>query len=105
MSKTHQIQEYSVQEGKNIQLGQGGYVHLKTTSSEIVHTDEGHYNAITVLEDECTVTVVDVAVHGEIGKFFLLKPVPAGTTLYGAWTRVSIKRTGSNNTSAIVYKG
>ena len=104
MSKTHELQEYSIQEGKNIQLGQAGYVHLETSSLSIVNADDGHYIAVTALEDDCTITVTTSKVHGN-SEVILLIPVPAGTTIHGSWTSVGIKRSGSNDTSAIIYKG
>ena len=102
MSKQHGIQEYTSQESKNLKLGQAGYVFLATTTSALHHADEGHYTAVTVLEDDCEVSFTGL--HGE-SEVMLAAPVAAGTTIYGAWERVSIKRSGSSDTSAIVYKG
>jgi hypothetical protein len=104
MSKRHGLQEYSPQEGRNLSLGQAGYVYLETSSGSLVHSDVGHYNAITVLEDDCQISVqLGTSAHDSIMDDIISKNITAGTTIYGAWTRVSIKRTGSNDTSVIVY--
>tara|TARA_R100001594_G_scaffold1363_9_gene5944 strand:- start:9317 stop:9637 length:321 start_codon:yes stop_codon:yes gene_type:complete len=106
MSRKHELQEHTSQEGKNLQLGQAGYVHLKTSGSLLLHSDVGHYCAVTVLEDECEVSVqLGGSAHTDSMDGLAAVPVPAGTTLHGAWTRVSIRRSGTTDTSAIIYKG
>ena len=104
MSKKHELQEYSTQEGKNIQLGQAGYEHLETTGSGLVHSSEGHYIAVTALEDDCLVSILTVSTHSG-GHDDLAQPLPKGTTLYGHFTRISLSRAGSSNTSVMIYKG
>ena len=99
MSKQHGIQEYTSQESKNLKLGQAGYVFLATTTSALLHADEGHYTAVTVLEDDCEVSFTGL--HGE-SEVMLAAPVAAGTTIYGRWNKVTV---ATANASAICYRG
>ena len=108
MSKKHELEEYTAQSGKNLQLGQAGYVHLKTDSTSVETTDEGHYTAISILEDNCLLTLVS-SVHrhsGSVGANMLLQPVPKGITIHGFWSKISISRpVGEADTSIMIYKG
>ena len=105
MSKKHELQEYTAQSGKNLQLGQAGYEYLVTDSTNVETTETGHYVAFTVLEDDCLIIIVDGSTSHSGGHAVTLGFVPKGITIYGHWLGVSIKRSGSSNTSAIVYKG
>lgn len=107
MSIKHELQEYSIQEGKNIQLGQAGYEYLKTIAPALVHTSIGHYIAVTALEDNCTVSFdMGVDAHSDAPSL-IIAPLAKGTTIYGHWSRVSVNRENSlgSDTSAIIYKG
>ena len=91
------LHKYTVQEAENAKIGQGGYVH--GAASAVAGTE---YVAITALSAaQIDTTSDDTTLFPDLTNV----TIPVGTTIYGAWERVSIKRSGSSDTSAIVYKG
>tara|TARA_R110002020_G_scaffold201400_1_gene404016 strand:- start:152 stop:451 length:300 start_codon:yes stop_codon:yes gene_type:complete len=95
------IHAFTVQEGVNVQLGQGGYIHIDQAGTDNTGTaaDGVEYVAITVLE-AATVTTVsnDPDVYPDLAAI----PVPAGTTIYGRWNKVTVATT---NGTALCYRG
>ena len=102
------IHAFTVQEGINAQLGQGGYMFLDQAggSGGGAGTDNTgttatgvEYVAITILE---AATVTTVSNNTSIYPNLSAITVPAGTTIYGRWNKVTL---ATSNASAIVYRG
>lgn len=94
------LQKFTVQEAQNAKLGQAGYVHIDQAGTDNTGTAASgtEYVAVTVLEaGTIATTSFDATTFPN-----LAAPVPAGTTIYGRWSKVTIS--GSNAT-AICYKG
>jgi hypothetical protein len=95
------IHAFTVQEGVNAQLGQGGYKHIDQAGTDNTGTaaDGVEYVAITVLE-AATITTVsnDPATYPDLSTI----TVPAGTTIYGRWNLVTV---ATSNATAICYRG
>jgi len=97
------LHAYSVQEGTNLLLGQGGW-DIVTNASVSDHT----YVAITILvgseviaDNTASGTVTATSVDSRLGDDLSSLEVPEGCTIYGRWSSVTI---GSADT-AIVYRG
>ena len=116
MSKKHGLNEqFTVQEGKGVQLGQGGYVHKQVTGPATLTEandpgwrDGDHVIAITALTDNCIV-YDDLAglnyAHGEIDVSTLYaEPIPEGTTIFGSWDGMIFSST-TGTAQFMVYTG
>ena len=108
------LHKYTVQEGVNAQVGQGGW-DIVTNNTVNSHT----YIAITVLKGTRTSTDLDgtgtddfeygsaygtvsaTSVDTDLGDNLSTVEIPEGITIYGRWSAVTI---GANDT-AIVYRG
>ena len=112
------LHKYTVQEGVNAQVGQGGW-DIVTNATVNSHT----YIAITVLKGTRTATDLDggadavtqvdmeygsaygtvsaTSVDTDLGDSLSTVEIPEGITIYGRWSAVTI---GANDT-AIVYRG
>jgi len=111
------IQHFTVQEAGNVNLGQGGSVFLDTDSTVFTPT-KGVVIAITALNS----MQFDVLTAEDSSKYFGVSglgaagdgwenkgdalttsdSIPAGLTIYGRWTSVSVK---DNNDKCICYIG
>jgi len=91
----------SVQQGIGAQLGQGGYKHIDQAGTDNTGTaaDGVEYIAVTVLE---AATVTTVSNTPDIYPDLATITVPAGTTIYGRWNKVTI---ATSNATAICYRG
>ena len=105
MSTKHTLQEFSTQEGKNLELGQAGYVILTTTGGSAQSTDEGEWTSFMVLD--CNVTVTQTEHDDpEDTDIVLVTSMASGILVKGYWKRVSgIRTSGSDPWTMIVYKG
>ena len=95
------IHALTVQEGINVQLGQGGYKYIDQAGTANTGTaaDGVEYVAVTVLEAGTITTASnDTSIYPTLTAI----PVPAGTTIYGRWNKITA--VGSNVT-AICYRG
>ena len=102
------LHAFTVQEGINAQLGQGGYMHLDQaggsgggggTDNTGTESAGVEYVAIQVLEAATVSTVSnDTNTYPNLDG----ATVPAGTTIYGRWSKVTIATT---NATAICYRG
>jgi N-acetylmuramic acid 6-phosphate (MurNAc-6-P) etherase len=97
------LNKFTVQEGVNAQLGQGGY-DIVTNAAVSAHT----YVAITILVgtevisgNTASGTVTATSIDTSIWDTITTTEVPVGCTIYGRWSAVTI---GPNDT-AIVYRG
>ena len=97
------LHKFTVQEGVNAQLGQGGW-DIVTNATVNAHT----YIAITVLvgtevigDNTASGTVTATSADTSLGDSLSSLEVPEGCTIYGRWSAVTI---GANDT-AIVYRG
>ena len=102
------LHAFTVQEGVNAQLGQGGYMHLDEaggsgggsgTDNTGTAADGVEYVAITVLE---AATVTTVSNDTDTYPNLATMTVPAGTTIYGRWNKVTI---ATSNATALCYRG
>lgn len=98
------LHKFTVQEAQNAALGQAGYKIIdqaETTYAANTGTAaEGvEYIAVTALEADAVIatTSFDTAKNPNLSQ-----PVPAGTTIFGRWNKVTI--TGTDAT-AICYRG
>tara|TARA_R100000655_G_scaffold13520_2_gene30537 strand:+ start:17883 stop:18221 length:339 start_codon:yes stop_codon:yes gene_type:complete len=112
MSIKHTLQEYSVQEAQNQQLGQAGYIYISTSSGLAATTGEDHWIAYTVLgtDGKTLVSIVTSGGHSpDDTTEFSLAPAPLGTTIYGSFKNIAITRVGggggSGTAAIIAYKG
>ena len=102
------LHSMTVQEGIGAQLGQGGYMHLDQaggsgggsgTDNTGTAATGVEYIAVTVLEDATVTTVAnDTTTYPNLSTI----TVPAGTTIYGRWNKVTI---ATGNATAICYRG
>ena len=109
MSRKHTLEEFSVQEAKNQQLGQAGYEYISTSSLLPASTSAGHWIAYTVLGSAAGNTNVSIqtttGTHSPDNTFeYTLAPVARGTTIYGSFKQISITRT-TGTAALIAYKG
>ena len=105
MSRQHTLQEFSTQEGKNLELGQAGYLILTTTGSGAQSTPEGEWTSYMVLDGDVTITQT---LHEPLGDspVALITSLASGILVRGYWKRVSaVRTTGSDPITVIVYKG
>ena len=102
------LTEFSAAQAINAQLGQGGYMNLDQaggsgggagTDNTGTAADGVEYVALTVLE---AATVTTVSNEPDIYPNLSTITVPAGTTIYGRWNKVTI---ATGNASAIAYRG
>ena len=95
------IHKYTVQEAENASLGQAGYKYCATAGTTNTGTAaEGtEYVAITSLNDATNVatTSFDTNLFPNLNCV-----VPAGVTIYGRWSKVTISAVGG---AALIYKG
>ena len=111
MSRKHELNDYTVQAGKNIQLGQGGYYAVDSTMSVVsaanvaTMKETDHIIAITALSN-LSITTTAAGAHDEEDVITAF-PIPNGTTFYGKWKNVVALRTdtGEGNAKAILYFG
>ena len=91
----------SVQQGIGAQLGQGGYKHIDQAGTDNTGTAVNgvEYVAVTILE---AATVTTVSNAPDIYPDLTAVTVPAGTTIYGRWNKVTV---ATANASAICYRG
>ena len=107
MSKKHGLQEYSVQEAQNIQLGQAGYESLKTTTATPSTSSSGHFIAVTSLSNDTHMYATSAGwAHDpdDVDDEYHLKQIPIGTTIYGSWKKVSVYRS-TGTAEAVAYRG
>ena len=92
------IHHFSTQEGLNLELGQGGYIH--STESVIAAYADDTYVAVTALVaasgGESALIIKDL----ETGEQFNIK-IPVGETIHGRWSVVAVLA----NNEVIIYKG
>ena len=100
MAKGNGLHKYTVQEARNVQLGQAGYKAVATGAHTGAAVEGVEYVAITSLHDntEVTTTSFDSTLYPTITSLV----VPKGITIYGRWSQVTIAGTAAN---AIVYRG
>ena len=102
------MDKFTAVEALNAQLGQGGYMHLDQAGGSVGGSGTDNtgtaatgveYVAIHVLE-AATVTTVsnDASTYPDLSAI----TVPAGSTIYGRWNKVTI---ATANATAIVYRG
>jgi len=93
------MDKYSASEALNVQLGQAGYDIVTATSVNQTTNPNTNWIAITMIVGTTitTATSVDTNVWDSISGL----EVPAGTTIYGRWSVITI---GSGDT-AICYRG
>ena len=102
MSKKHTAHEFTVQESKNILLGQGG---CRIMSGSGLLSDVGHWIAFTPLSDNITIQTSE---HGESGEAMVaLRPDTIGKTIYGSWSQFYITKSspGGAIPVMIIYAG
>tara|TARA_R100000655_G_scaffold13520_2_gene30536 strand:+ start:17560 stop:17880 length:321 start_codon:yes stop_codon:yes gene_type:complete len=102
------LHAFTVQEAQNAKLGQGGYMYLDQTggSGGGSGTDNTgtaangvEYVAVQVLEAATVSTVSnDTTTYPNLATI----TVPAGTTIYGRWNKVTI---ATSNATALCYRG
>ena len=110
MSLKHGLNEqFTTQEGKNAQLGQAGYKIIDIDNAGYNFLDEGHYIAVTALNDNTKViaTIASGGIHGTDSDDMVLIPMTEGQTIYGSWSKIGVARvaSGSGGSVAIIYKG
>jgi hypothetical protein len=95
------LHQYSVQEAKNAKLGQGGMDYIEGAATINQTTNPGvTWVAITALDTDATTvsaTSVDTAIWDTLSSV----EVPAGTTIYGRWSIVTI----GGSDFAVAYRG
>ena len=93
------MDKYSASEALNVQLGQAGYDIVTATTVNQSTNPDTTWVAITMIVGTTltTATSVDTNVWDSISGL----EVPAGTTIYGRWSVITI---GSGDT-AICYRG
>jgi len=93
------MDKYSASEALNVQLGQAGYDIVTATTVNQTTNPNTNWIAITMIAGATitTATSVDTNVWDSISTL----EVPAGTTIYGRWSVITI---GSGDT-AICYRG
>ena len=93
------MDKYSASEALNVQLGQAGYDIVTATTVNQTTNPNTNWIAITMIAGATitTATSVDTNVWDSISGL----EVPAGTTIYGRWSVITI---GSGDT-AICYRG
>ena len=93
------MDKYSASEALNVQLGQAGYDIVTATSVNQTTNPSTNWIAITMIVGTTITTAasVDTNVWDSISGL----EVPAGTTIYGRWSVITI---GSGDT-AICYRG
>ena len=110
MSLKHGLNEqFTTQEGKNAQLGQAGYKIIDIDNAGYNFVDEGHYIAVTALNDNTrvTATIAGGMIHGTDSDDMVTIDMTEGQTIYGTWSKIGISRvaSGSGGSVAIIYKG
>ena len=95
------IRKYTVVEGINVQLGQAGYKILEVggTADTGDAVDGVEYVALTVL---VAATITTASNDASMFPNLATLTVPAGTTIYGRWNKVTAATSGG---FVIVYKG
>ena len=103
MSKKHTAHEFTVQESKNILLGQGG---CRIMSGAGLLSDVGHWIAFTPLTDNITINTSEHGESGEAMSALQLDTTP-GKTIYGSWSRFYITKSspGGATPVMIIYAG
>jgi len=95
------LHKFTVQEAQNAALGQAGYklIDQAGTANTGTAAEGVEYIAVTALEADAVIatTSFDTAKNPNLSQ-----PVPAGTTIFGRWNKVTI--TGTDAT-AICYRG
>jgi len=93
------LHKYTVQEGINAQLGQGGYDIVEAATVNQSTNPNTEWVAITFIVGTTltTATAVDNTIWDDIDGL----EVPAGTTIYGRWNVITV---GSGDI-AICYRG
>ena len=95
------LHAFTVQESVNATAGQGGYKYIDQAGTDNTGTaaDGVEYVAVTVLE---AATITTVSNNTDLYPNLSAVPVPAGTTIYGRWNKVTAVGT---NVTAICYRG
>ena len=93
------MDRYNASEALNVQLGQAGYDYVTNDTVNQTTNPSTNWIAITMIAGTTitTATSVDTDVWDSISTL----EVPAGTTIYGRWSVITI---GSGDT-AICYRG
>ena len=93
------MDRYNASEALNVQLGQAGYDIVTATTVNQTTNPDTNWVAITLIVGTTltTATSVDTDVWDSISGL----EVPAGTTIYGRWSVITI---GTSDT-AICYRG
>lgn len=106
MSQIHTLQEFSSQEGKNLELGQAGYEILTTTGSLAQTTSEGEWVAFMVLDGDVTTSATLHEPEGD-SAIITIPAFPIGVLAKGYWKQViGVRKSGSTDPwTMIVYKG
>ena len=92
MAKGNGLHKYTVQEARNVQLGQAGYIGVATGAHTGAAVEGVEYVAITSLHDntEVTTTSFDSTLYPTITSLV----VPKGITIYGRWSEIDVSSGG-----------
>ena len=95
------LHKLTVQEAQNAKLGQAGYKHIDQAATDNTGTAVAgvEYVSLTVLE---AATITTESNDSDTYPDLSAIPVPAGTTIYGRWKKVTL---ATSNATAIVYRG
>ena len=112
MSQKHTLQEFSTQEGKNVELGQAGYKIVEVVADEgggegagFYTTGDGEWIGCMVLNGDATVTGTLHEPEGD-SPIITRTSCPVGLLLRGYWKSIVVSRTaGTDACQIIVYKG
>ena len=93
------LHRYTLQEGLNLELAQGGYDYVNAALGNVSLASTSDYDFIAVTgmtEAELVLTSADANIWDEVTVI-----VPAGTTIYGRWSGIRV----SSGDKAIIYRG
>jgi hypothetical protein len=90
------LQAYTLQEGLNIELGQGGYDYVAAGISAVTVSDDTYVAITAIIQAEVTLTSVDTDIWDTV-----TITIPIGMTIYGRWSSVEV----AAGDRAIVYRG
>mgnify|MGYP006120010889 CR=1 FL=1 len=96
------LHKFTVQEAQNAALGQAGYVLLSDSNTGTAAAGV-EYIALTIL-DQSDVLVSTTSFDSNKYPDLSTVPVPAGTTIFGRWSQVTIASAGGTG-KAIAYRG
>jgi len=97
------LHKFTVQEAQNAALGQAGYKIIDQAGTANTGTAAAgvEYVAVTILE-QAAATITTTSNDTDKYPNLSTQPVPAGTTIFGRWSQVTI---AGSDASAICYRG